>query len=133
MTIRDRWLYRAALVLAALAALASCASAPAGPPPSPDSVVGRWEGAVNVPGLATVRIIVKFDAELGGTIDIPEQGKLDVKLTDVVIEPPRVHFVSPVDEGQAVFEGTLRGDTISGSFTQGPVTATFSINRSNTP
>ena len=118
-------------VLIALAVLASCTSVPAGPPPAADAVVGRWVGTVDAPGLATFRIVVVFDASLAGTMDIPEQGKADLQLTEVAIAPPRVHFELPIDDGKAVFEGVLRGDTISGTFVQGPLTAKFSIHRSD--
>ena len=54
-------------------------------------------------------------------------------LTAIVIAPPRVHFEMPIDDGKAVFEGILSGDTISGSFTQGPLAATFIISWSSAP
>jgi hypothetical protein len=78
-------------------------------------------------------IIVVFDEALSGTIDVPAQGKAGVALKEITIAPPRVHFELPIDDGKAVFEGVLRGDTISGSFTQGPLAATFSIQRSAAP
>jgi hypothetical protein len=128
---RYRKVLQALPVLIALAALASCASAPAGPPPAPESVVGRWAGTVTAEELATIAIIVVFAPDLSGTMDVPAQGKAGERLTDITIAPPRVHFELPIDEGKAVFDGTLRGDTISGTFTQGPLTATFSIHRSD--
>ena len=85
---------------------------------------------MNAEGLATIAIIVVFDESLRGTMDVPAQGKTGVALTGIDIAPPRVHFELPIDDGKAVFEGILRGDTISGSFIQGPLTATFSIHRS---
>jgi hypothetical protein len=124
---------RRLLALLAVAALAACTTAPAGPPPSPQAVVGRWSGSVTAEGLATIAIIVVFDETLSGTMDVPAQGKTGVALTAITIAPPRVHFELPIDDGKAVFEGVLRGDTISGTFTQGPLTATFSINRSAAP
>ena len=127
----DKAVLRAVGFLFALAALASCATAPAGPPQSPEALVGRWSGSVTAEGLATYVIIVVFDDTLGGTMDIPAQDKAGLKLTEVLIAPPRVHFELPIDDGKAVFEGVLRGDTIEGSFTQGPLTATFSIHRSS--
>lgn len=122
---------RALALLLALVAFAGCATAPSGPPPSAEAVIGRWSGTVTAEGLATIAIIVVFDEHLGGAMDIPGQGKTGVRLTDVAIAPPRVHFELPIDDGRAVFEGVLRGDTISGTFTQGPLSATFSIQRSD--
>jgi hypothetical protein len=125
----------ALLAVAALAVsvLASCTSTPAGPPPSPQAVIGRWSGSVTAEGLATIAIIVVFDENLQGIMDVPAQGKTGVALTAIDIAPPRVHFELPIDDGKAVFDGLLRGDTISGSFIQGPLTATFSIHRSTAP
>lgn len=122
---------RVLALLLALAAFAGCATAPSGPPPSAEAVVGRWSGTVIAEGLATIAIIVVFDERLGGTMDIPEQGKTGVRLTDVAVAPPRVHFELPIDDGRAVFEGVLRGDTISGTFTQGPLEARFTLQRSD--
>jgi hypothetical protein len=119
--------------LLVLAVLAACTSTPGGPPVSPQAVVGRWSGSVSAEGLATIAIIVVFDEDLRGTMDVPAQGKTGVALTGIVVAPPRVHFELPIDDGKAVFEGVLRGDTISGSFTQGPLAATFSIHRSSAP
>jgi hypothetical protein len=119
--------------LLAVALLAACTSTPTGPPPSPQAVVGRWAGSVTAEGLATIAIIVVFDETLSGTMDVPAQGKTGVALQEITIAPPRVHFELPIDDGKAVFEGVLRGDTISGSFTQGPLAATFSIHRSAAP
>jgi hypothetical protein len=127
--------FPALLVILALAvtALASCPSTPAGPPPSPQALIGRWSGSVTAEGLATIAIIVVFDEHLQGIMDVPAQGKTGVALTGIDIAPPRVYFELPIDDGKAVFEGVLRGDTISGSFIQGPLTATFSIHRSAAP
>lgn len=124
---------RRVLVLLAVAALAACTSVPPGPPPSAQEVVGRWTGSVSAEGLASIAIIVVFDGRLQGTIDVPAQGKTGVALSAIAIAPPRVHFEMPIDEGKAVFEGILSGDTISGSFTQGPLAATFTLNRSSAP
>jgi hypothetical protein len=121
------------VALLIFAALASCTSTPAGPPTSPQAVVGRWAGSVTAEGLATIAIIVVFDENLQGIMDVPAQGKTGVALTAIDIAPPRVHFELPIDDGTAVFDGVLRGDTISGSFIQGPLTATFSIHRSTAP
>ena len=112
------------------AALVSCTSNPAGPPPSPQAVIGRWSGSVTAEGIASTAIIVVFDENLQGIMDVPAQGKTGVALTAIDISPPRVHFEMPIDDGKAVFDGLLRGDTISGSFIQGPLAATFSIKRS---
>ncbi len=128
-----RWIMRRFLPLLAAAALAACTSTPGGPPVSPQAVVGRWSGSVSAEGLASIAIIVVFDENLSGTMDVPAQGKTGVVLTGIVVAPPRVHFEMPIDDGKAVFEGVLRGGTISGSFTQGPLTATFSIHRAAAP
>jgi hypothetical protein len=96
-------------------------------------VAGRWAGSVDATCLASFRIIVEADAALAGTMDIPEQNKSGLTLTAVTIVPTRVHFELPIDDGKTVFEGVLRGDSISGSFVQGPFTATFNIQRTAGP
>jgi hypothetical protein len=133
MTSRRGLPVLAGLLGAALCSLlVSCASTPGTPVP-PAAVVGRWTGSVEAGQLASVAIIVVFDEKLSGTIDIPAQDKSGLALTGVVVEPPRVRFELPIDDGVAIFEGRLRGDTIQGTFTQGSLEATFSLHRAAAP
>lgn len=96
-----------------------------------DVIDGRWEGAIVVVE-TELRISVTFettDEGLTAKIDIPQQGAIGLALTNVVYDPPKVHFELPAGPGLAVFDGELRGDTIAGEMTQAGVTGEFSLRR----
>jgi pimeloyl-ACP methyl ester carboxylesterase len=66
---------------------------------------------------------------LTATIDIPEQRATGLSLKNVRFDAPKVHFELPAGPGLAVFDGELKNEEISGTFTQGPATGTFSLKR----
>ena len=86
-------------------------------------VVGRWDGAILVLG-SELGIGVQFSAGedgLSATIDIPQQGAMGLPLQNVSFESPRVHFELMGGPGLAIFDGTLAGDSIGGSFSQSTI------------
>ena len=88
---------------------------------------GRWEGAIVVLG-SELGMSVEFttgDSGLAATMDIPQQSAKGLPLRQVRYEAPTVHFELLGGPGLAVFEGTLDGDSITGSFSQSGVTGTF--------
>lgn len=96
------------------------------PPPATQSAVaqGPWEGAIRVMG-QELPIAVTFTAADKGTIDI--QGATGLELSNVKIAGDTVHFELPAGAGLCVFDGAIKGDAISGSFTQGPAKGTFDL------
>ncbi len=86
------------------------------------SIAGRWEGAITVMGqdLGIVVVFTDVGPAISATIDIPQQGARGIPLRNVRAAGGRVHFELPAGPGLAVFEGTVAGDVMSGSFTQGP-------------
>jgi hypothetical protein len=92
---------------------------------------GRWKGTLDAPGASlTIEVAFKTTSDgLTGTIDIPEQNAKDLQLKNVRFEPPKVHFELPSGLGQAVFDGELKDNVISGSFQQSGVHGTFKIKR----
>ena len=93
------------------------------------SIDGRWQGTLNIQGLA-LAIEVDFqtgDAGLAATIDIPPQGAFGLPLKDVRFEPPAVHF--EIGDVGAVFDGELAEGKIAGKFEQSGVTGTFELAR----
>jgi len=88
---------------------------------------GRWTGAILVLG-SELGMSVTFttgDSGLSATMDIPQQSAKGLPLRKVSYEAPRVHFELMGGPGLAVFDGTLEGDSISGSFEQSGVQGTF--------
>ena len=90
---------------------------------------GQWEGAIDIGG-TKLDIIVKFDSSTGAlaaTIDIPQQGAIDLPLDQVGLDGDAVHFA--IGSVGAVFDGTLDGETIRGDFAQSGATGTFDLAR----
>jgi pimeloyl-ACP methyl ester carboxylesterase len=98
------------------------------------AVEGRWQGAILVLGSELgIGVQVVKDAEAWtATIDIPQQGAMGLPLRNVTVELPRVHFELMGGPGLAVFDGTLVGDSITGTFTQAGVEGTFHLGREDT-
>lgn len=94
-------------------------------------VVGRWEGAINLPGM-NLGINVQFDRNgdsLQGTIDIPQQMAKGLRLRNVGVAGAMVHFSLEAGPAMANFAGTLAADSISGLFAQGSVKCPFILRR----
>lgn len=134
------------LLLALLAAwhARTTHASPAAPPQTPSapappaqaaaapSAAGRWEGKLDVPNqpLDVVVDLVAKDGALGGVITIPAQNLEAFPLTGVTAKGASVTFGMAVP-GNPTFTGTIdaTGKTMTGNFTQGPVTLTFSFTR----
>ncbi len=122
-----RQLGRAAGVLLALACAVPAFAQP--------SVAGRWEGAISVMGqdFGIVVVFTDVGAAMTASIDIPQQGVRGIPLRNVRATAGRVRFELPAGPGLGVFEGTVAGDVMSGSFTQGSAKGTFEIRRGAAP
>jgi len=93
---------------------------------------GQWQGAIDVAG-TPLEIIVRLaqvDDAWEGTIDIPVQGAYEVPLTGIEIERESIRFVMAGIPGDPTFQGSLAGDRIGGTFTQGGVSFPFAMTRS---
>ena len=128
MSRRNPWLI---LVLASALLWPVRAAAAQAPAAAQASVAGRWEGAISVMGqeLGIIVVFVDLGPAMSATIDIPQQGAKGISLRNVRSDGTRVHFELPAGPGLAVFEGTAKGDVISGTFEQGPAKGTFELKR----
>ena len=131
--MRRRLFCRLAAVLLALACGAPAVAQPPAAPPSArqPSVAGRWEGAISIMGqdLGVVVVFTDVGSVMTATIDIPEQGARGLPLRNVRASAGRAYFELPAGPGLAVFDGTVTGDVISGTFTQGQLKGTFQLKR----
>lgn len=94
---------------------------------------GNWKGAISLPG-AKLQIDVDFSKKNGaweGIISIPAQGTKDLPLANVLIDGKSVAFEMSGVPGDPKFKGEISddGESISGEFTQGGVSANFKIQR----
>ena len=113
-----------ALLISAFLFPAACSFAQ-----SPD---GPWVGSIRVMG-TDINILVTYALKgdsVTATIDIPQQMALGLALQNVWWKPPKTHFELPGGPGRlAVFDGTIRGDSVNGTFTQAGFQGTFALER----
>jgi dienelactone hydrolase len=64
-----------------------------------------------------------------GTLDFPGQNLTKLPVDRIVFEPPHLRIEWQGKSGLSVFDGLLKGEAISGRFTQGEQTATFALVR----
>lgn len=103
-------------------------------PGSQPSLPGAWTGTIDIPAANfTLDIAVSFqhkDDGFAGTIDIPQQGAKGMPLRAITLKDLAVRFeLAPPAGPVAIFEGTIKGDRIEGTFTQGAGTGTFTLTR----
>jgi CubicO group peptidase (beta-lactamase class C family) len=100
--------------------------------------VGRWDGAISLPG-QELRVVVDLSSAdggaLAGVIDIPAQGATDLPLVEVQAKDGAVSFAIQGVPGSPRFKGALSSDgtVLSGDFTQGGQTFPFRLERKGDP
>ncbi|GAA0610582.1 hypothetical protein GCM10009001_29840 [Virgibacillus siamensis] len=84
-----------------------------------DTIKGTWQGSIKLPK-QDLPIIVSFDVgeKLNGTISIPVQGVKDYPLSKVTTDKTDVSFQANIQGQHIAFDGSLKDDTIEGTFTQ---------------
>lgn len=116
--LRYRLCMRIALVVLAVATWSVPARA--------DGVTGTWSGTIDLPG-QPLGFSVTFSADGAAAIDIPAQGAHGLALAKVAVAGKAVGF--EISQVGAVFKGTLDGDTIKGTLTQGGQSIPFAMTR----
>jgi pimeloyl-ACP methyl ester carboxylesterase len=118
-------MYKAIVLIAAISLLHACSSLLH----SAETLGGRWEGVVEISG--TKRTIVDFtedsNGSLSATLDVPDERLLGKPLTNVRYDPPRVHFELLATERKITFDGTRKGDVISGTVSGGEISSPLSL------
>lgn len=95
-----------------------------------EDIEGTWNGEIEVPDGA-LQIIVEFkkDEELKGTIDIPKQQIEDFDLENIVLNGNGLKFQMPLSGTPMTFDGTVEGDSISGTFVQSGQSFPFTLQK----
>lgn len=101
---------------------------------TPD-LAGRWDGAIELPD-SPLEVIVKLrqtkpqqSGEWRGTIDIPVQNNTGVPLQDIQVKGKTITFAITDIPGEPTFAGTISGEVIEGTFSQGGQSFPFSLTR----
>lgn len=81
-----------------------------------EDVKGVWEGAIQVPE-QPLPIVITFAKEKD-SISIPVQGLMDYPLSSVELDGDEIYIVMDLQGQKITFDGTVKSEKISGSFTQ---------------
>lgn len=95
---------------------------------SAETLTGRWNGSVKLAEAMNLVVEIDVDANGKGDITIPAQGARDLPLT-VTVDGDKVTLVINGVPGNPTFNGTLKGDDLSGTFTQGGQSYPFTLAR----
>ena len=95
------------------------------------ALLGDWQGVIG-PDSLNLGVTVHFTQGgdgLTGTIDIPAQGAQGLELDVADASDESVRFTIQGVPGDATFDGSVSGDTLSGTFTQSGQTIPFALSR----
>jgi hypothetical protein len=122
--MKSRFSFLAALILLSLVPLSLRAQDKPAPPADKPAQAGKWEGDIQAPG-QTIGIVVELarggDNRWVGTIAVPSQGNISLRMLNLKVEGPTISFDMPGAPGYPSFKGDLTADgqSIGGAFTQG--------------
>ena len=116
-----------AVVALGVGALGSSASELSGQ----GAVEGDWKGVLDV-GVAQLRIVFHItggEDGLTATMDSPDQGASGIPVPEVTVDPPSVVLGLPAIQGRYEGELDASGDTIHGTWSQGPQSFALDLTR----
>ena len=110
--------------LLALAALPATAAAQ-------DPIAGDWDVTVSIMGQELPLLLHVAEGEKGleGTFDSPAQGAFGIPILSIAHEHPKIRIELETGGAPAILDGTHEGDSLSGDFSQGPATGTFTAKK----
>jgi pimeloyl-ACP methyl ester carboxylesterase len=95
------------------------------------SLQGEWIGQIDF-GKEWQRINFHFmmeKDELKGTLDLPQQGRTGLALKKISLEGSNARIEWEGRSGLAIYNGQIKGEMVSGAFSQGELKGTFRIVR----
>jgi hypothetical protein len=108
------------------------------PPADKPTQAGKWEGDIQAPG-QTIGVVVELarssDNRWAGTIAVPSQGNIALRMLNLKVEGAAISFDMPGAPGYPSFKGDLAADgqSIGGAFTQGGQSFRTELKRKGTP
>ncbi|MFO1442561.1 alpha/beta hydrolase [Bacillus sp. Bva_UNVM-123] len=94
-----------------------------------ESIVGNWEGSINIPN-QPLPFLIQFSSE-GGTISIPIQGLNHYPLASVKLTEQSLFFDMKIQGQQITFDGKVDNDKITGTFSQQGQSFPFELTKTN--
>ena len=114
------------ILILAITGLAAIAGAQ-GPPAD---VVGDWQGVLHA-GAVQLHVVIHLtrarDGRLHATLDSVDQGAMGIPIASAVLQGATLHL--DVVAAHASYEGHVRGDTITGTWTQGGASLPLAFER----
>ena len=95
------------------------------------AVIGQWEGEIDISG-QLLNIIVKINesnGDLGGTLDIPQQGAFGIPLGEIELTGEEIVMTVPQLQGNVEFNGKIDEEKMEGDFHQSGYNFPFILNR----
>ncbi|GAA1867480.1 alpha/beta hydrolase [Pseudonocardia ailaonensis] len=111
--------------------LAGCSSGGSGAGSAGGGLDGDWHGTLKAPS-GSIDLGLHFTGT-AGTVDIPSQGVSGAPLASVTHDGDTVAFALKDVPGNPAYQGTLAGDTISGTFTQSGASLPLELTRGALP
>lgn len=95
-----------------------------------EPVVGSWSGAIEIPN-QPLNINVEFedDDQLTGMISIPVQGVQNYPLSNIKMEGNTLSFSMEIQNQLIMFDGTIDGAVIAGTFKQNGQSFPFELTK----
>ena len=97
-------------------------------PSDAQSVVQHWVGRQLAESSSQVLILnLTTSPDMKGTVDLPEFGASGIPASKLAVRSGHIHFELVGDNSTAVFDGTIRGDFIEGSWKEGDHAGRFEL------
>jgi len=100
-----------------------------------DDLTGYWSGTWTKAGdpLAVTVAFARSGERYTGAFDSDALQVAEIPFSDVRMTRAKVRFVLAGDETTTIFDGTLAGDELAGTFVEGQVSGTFQLTRTAAP
>jgi hypothetical protein len=100
-----------------------------------DELSGDWKGTwiQNADAVSVTETFTKSGDGYMGTFDSDALQVAGIPFSDITQDPGKVHFQLKGDQTTTVFDGVVKGDLFSGTFTDGSSKGHFDLTRTTLP
>jgi len=87
-----------------------------------ETLTGTWNGPLEIPGGGKLTFVYRFKTndkgELQGILTVPEQGSIELPMSDIEFADNKLFFRVPMVQGE--YHATYSGGSLNGNWRQGP-------------